>query len=120
VIGELIEARHYVDGEWSADGATFESRASADGELVCRAPVADPLEVHQQPVTVPARRPHDESAPVLVHQARAGGEAAGVVRDRDDVDLSEDPVGLSDGTRQELPGSVAQSTTSTETERPSR
>jgi acyl-CoA reductase-like NAD-dependent aldehyde dehydrogenase len=40
VIAEVIEARHYVAGEWRADGEIFESTASAGGEVVCRAPAA--------------------------------------------------------------------------------
>ena len=40
MIAEVIEARHYVAGEWRADGEIFESTASAGGEVVCRAPAA--------------------------------------------------------------------------------
>jgi acyl-CoA reductase-like NAD-dependent aldehyde dehydrogenase len=45
VITEVIEARHYVAGEWRADGDAFESTASASGEVVCRAPIANEVTV---------------------------------------------------------------------------
>ena len=37
----VAEARHYIGGEWVADGDSFDIWASASGELIGRAPTAD-------------------------------------------------------------------------------
>jgi acyl-CoA reductase-like NAD-dependent aldehyde dehydrogenase len=39
---DVIEARHFVGGDWSDEGERFESLASADGAVVCSAPAAPP------------------------------------------------------------------------------
>src|SRR5207248_5416876 len=59
VITEVYEARHLIGGAWSDDGDRFESHASADGGLVCRAPTADAATVNR--AVGAARRAFDES-----------------------------------------------------------
>jgi acyl-CoA reductase-like NAD-dependent aldehyde dehydrogenase len=41
VITQVYEARHLIDGAWSDEGDGFESHATTDGGLLCRAPIAD-------------------------------------------------------------------------------
>ena len=41
MITGVFEARHLIGGRWSDEGDRFESRATTDGEVLCRAPVAD-------------------------------------------------------------------------------
>lgn len=42
MIAGVIEARHLIGGEWREGGGEWlESRSTTDGELLCRAPVAD-------------------------------------------------------------------------------
>ena len=59
MIASVIEARHLIDGEWSDAGEPFESRASYDGELVCRAPAADETTVGA--AVAAARRAYERS-----------------------------------------------------------
>lgn len=37
----VIEARHFIGGEWLAGGPVFTSRSVRDGSVLCEAPVAD-------------------------------------------------------------------------------
>lgn len=73
MIAGAMEARHYIGGEWSDEGERFESRASAGGELVCRAPAADE-QVVDRAVTA-ARRAFAESG----WKERRAAERAGVL-----------------------------------------
>src|SRR3954447_2653472 len=41
MLSEVFEARHLIDGVWSAEGATFESHSTSDGSVLARAPIAD-------------------------------------------------------------------------------
>ena len=41
MITGVFEARHLIGGRWTDEGDRFESRATTDGEVLCRAPVAD-------------------------------------------------------------------------------
>ena len=41
MLSEVFEARHLIDGVWSAEGATFESYSTSDGSVLARAPIAD-------------------------------------------------------------------------------
>jgi acyl-CoA reductase-like NAD-dependent aldehyde dehydrogenase len=59
VITQVYEARHLIDGAWSDEGDAFESHATTDGGLLCRAPVADPATVDR--AVSAARRAFDES-----------------------------------------------------------
>jgi acyl-CoA reductase-like NAD-dependent aldehyde dehydrogenase len=59
VITEVYEGRHLIDGAWSDEGDSFESRATTDGGVVCRAPVADAATVDR--AVSAARRAFDES-----------------------------------------------------------
>ena len=59
MITDVFEARHLIGGVWSADGVAFESRATTDGEILCRAPVADADMVDR--AVKAARRAFDES-----------------------------------------------------------
>jgi acyl-CoA reductase-like NAD-dependent aldehyde dehydrogenase len=84
---EPIEGRHYVDGQWSADGETFESHASADGELVCRAPVADAAEVDR--AVSAARRAFRESG---WKERRAAERAAVLLELGERLDAEAEPI----------------------------
>jgi acyl-CoA reductase-like NAD-dependent aldehyde dehydrogenase len=59
VITEVFEARHLIDGAWSDDGEPFESLATTDGRVVCRARVADAETVDR--AVAAARRAFDTS-----------------------------------------------------------
>jgi betaine-aldehyde dehydrogenase len=59
VITQVYEARHLIDGAWSDEGDSFESNATTDGSIVCRAPVADAATVDL--AVSAARRAFDES-----------------------------------------------------------
>jgi acyl-CoA reductase-like NAD-dependent aldehyde dehydrogenase len=59
VITQVYEARHLIDGAWSDEGEAFESTATTDGGVLCRAPVADAATVDR--AVVAARRAFDES-----------------------------------------------------------
>jgi acyl-CoA reductase-like NAD-dependent aldehyde dehydrogenase len=59
VITQVYEARHLIDGAWSDEGDSFESHATTDGGLLCRAPTADAATVDR--AVAAARRAFDES-----------------------------------------------------------
>lgn len=59
MIGEVFEARHLIDGRWSDEGETFESRSTSDGSVLARAPIAT-AEVVDRAVRA-ARRAYEES-----------------------------------------------------------
>ena len=59
MITEVFEARHLIGGNWSDGGEPFDSRATTDGEVVCRAPTADAATVDR--AVAAARRAFDAS-----------------------------------------------------------
>jgi acyl-CoA reductase-like NAD-dependent aldehyde dehydrogenase len=59
VITQVYEARHLIDGAWSDEGDAFESNATTDGGVLCRAPVADAATVDR--AVAAARRAFDDS-----------------------------------------------------------
>lgn len=59
MITQVYEARHLIDGAWSDEGDAFESRATTDGGVLCRAPAADAATVDG--AVGAARRAFDES-----------------------------------------------------------
>jgi len=59
VITGVYAARHLIGGAWSEEGEPFESRATTDGGVLCRAPAADPKTVDR--AVAAARSAFDES-----------------------------------------------------------
>ncbi len=55
----VIEAAHLIDGQWTREGALFESRSTSDGSVLCTAPIADATVVDR--AVAAARRAHVES-----------------------------------------------------------
>ena len=59
MIRQVYEARHLIGGAWDDEGKRFQSHATTDGEIVCRAPIADVATVDG--AVTAARRAFDES-----------------------------------------------------------
>lgn len=59
MITQVYEAAHLIDGAWSAEGDAFESHATSDDGVVCRAPAADAATVDR--AVSAARRAFEES-----------------------------------------------------------
>lgn len=59
MITDVFEARHLIDGAWSDAGEPFESCATTDGRILCRAPIADAATVDR--AVTAARRAFQES-----------------------------------------------------------
>ena len=59
MITQVYEACHLIDGAWSDEGDAFESHATTDGGLLCRAPAADASTVDR--AVAAARRAFDQS-----------------------------------------------------------
>jgi acyl-CoA reductase-like NAD-dependent aldehyde dehydrogenase len=87
VITDVFEARHLIGGAWSADGDLFESRATTDGEILCRAPTGDAGTVDR--AVKAARRAFDESG---WKECRAAERAAVLLRFADRLEADARPI----------------------------
>jgi acyl-CoA reductase-like NAD-dependent aldehyde dehydrogenase len=87
VITDVFEARHLIGGAWSADGDAFESRATTDGEILCRAPTGDAGTVGR--AVKAARRAFDESG---WKERRAAERAAVLLRFADRLEADARPI----------------------------
>jgi acyl-CoA reductase-like NAD-dependent aldehyde dehydrogenase len=90
MIEQVVEARHYVGGEWIDEGGeVFESSASHDGGLVCRARAADATVVDRAVAAAreafsssgwKERRAAERAAVLLELADRLEGEALPIAR----------------------------------------
>ena len=87
MITELFEARHLIAGAWSTDGDMFESRATTDDSVLCRAPTAD-VDTVDRAVSA-ARRAFNESG---WKERRAAERAAVLLRLADRLEADARPI----------------------------